>query len=130
MERFFIVGEEEGEREEEREGDSPAGAERRRRRRRRRRRTAPFRLRPPRILHLADEVEERRVRVRYAAVGLDRLGHGGQHEEGEVASVVMKDESEPSRPTMAFSERRRRALREVMSSRGMECGPRSKPPVG
>ena len=90
MERFFIVGEEEGEREEEREGDSPAGAERRRRRRRRRRRTAPFRLRPPRILHLADEVKERRVRVRYAAVGLDRLSHGGQHEEGEVASVVME----------------------------------------
>jgi hypothetical protein len=51
---------------------------------------APFRLRPPRILHLADEVEERRVRLRYAAVGLDRLGHGGQHEEGEVASVAME----------------------------------------
>jgi hypothetical protein len=92
MERFFIVGEEEGEREEEREGDSPAGAGRRyrRRRRRRRRRTAPFRLRPPCILHLADEVKERRVRVRYAAVGLDRLGHRGQHEEGEVASIVME----------------------------------------
>jgi hypothetical protein len=92
IERFFIFGKEEGEREEEREGYSPAGAgrQRRRRRRRRRRRTAPFCLRPPRILHLADEVEERHIRVRYAAVGLDRLGHEGQHEEGKVASVVME----------------------------------------
>jgi hypothetical protein len=92
MERFFIVGEEEGEREEEREGDSPAGAgcQRQQRRWQRRRRTALFCLRPPRILYLVDEVEERRVRVCYAAVGLDRLGHGGQHKEGEVASVVME----------------------------------------
>ncbi len=50
----------------------------------------PFRLRLPRILHLADEVEERRIRVRYAAVELDCLGHGGQHKEGEVASVIME----------------------------------------
>jgi hypothetical protein len=52
--------------------------------------TAPFCLWPPHILHLADEVKERRVCVRYAAVELNCLGHGGQHEEGEVASVVME----------------------------------------
>jgi hypothetical protein len=94
MERFFIVGEEEGEREKEREGDSPAGAGRQQRQRRwrlrRRRRTAPFCLRPPRILHLADEVKEWCICICYDAVGLDRLGHGRQHKEGEVGSVVME----------------------------------------
>ncbi len=51
---------------------------------------ALFHLRPPRILHLADKVKEWCVCVCYAAVGLDRLGHRGQHEEGEVASIVME----------------------------------------
>jgi hypothetical protein len=132
MDMFFIVGEEEGEREEEWEGDSPAGAGRQcwQRRRRRWRRTAPFCLPPPHILHLTNKVKEWRICICYAAVGLDCLGHEGQHKEGEVASVVMEGQIEPLRPTMAFSKHQRRALREVMSSWGTECSLQSKPPVG